>query len=190
MKRLILTNDEIELFMSKGKIKIENFKKENLGPVSYDLTISNIARLIETPSMFHWDSPMRGIKITEPKTIGKIVEIPVSMKFGDSLVFTTDEKITLGPEITGIVYARSSLTKLPILFNIPGLVDPGFSGSLTGVMYNLSGMNITIEKMRICQIVFHQHNWVETDYSKRKSSKNLNQSNENALISRQDKEFR
>ena len=190
MKNLILTDNEIKLFMKHGKIKIENFKEENLGPVSYDLTISDTARLIETPSMLHWDSAMTGIKISEPRTIGKIVKIPVAMRFGDSLVFTTEEKITIDSEITGIVYARSSLTKLPILFNIPGLVDPGFSGSLTGVMYNLSGMNITIEKMRICQIVFHRHYKVETDYSKRELSKNQNQSEENALTSRWDKEFR
>ncbi len=181
---MILTNTEIKHFMNKGKIKIENFNPKNLGPVSYDLTIHDEVRYIDGSR-----KDDRVISASNPSVIGRLDKLPIILKKQDSLVFTTDEIISVDSSITGIVHARSSLTKLPILFNIPGLVDPGFRGSLTGVMYNLSGFDLKIEKMRICQIVFHSHNHVLDHYGIRKSSKNQGQRGKSSLVSRTDVEF-
>lgn len=172
--------------MEKKKIEIENFKPENLGPVSYDMTIGDEIRYIES-SIINYGDPI--IDITKPIQTGNVYNIPVYFKPNDAIVFTTDEIIYICPEVSGIVYARSSLTKLPVLFNIPGLIDPGFRGSITGVMYNFSGHTIELKKMRICQVVFHYHNTVNFHYGVRKISKHQGQRGKVSLIPRTDKEF-
>jgi len=183
----MLTGNEILQYIKKGKIKIENFKSENLGPVSYDLTISDKVRYIQNQCL---DFNYKLISVISPEIDEKFKNLPIKLEFGDAMVFSTDEIITVDNTITGIVHARSSLTKLPLLFNIAGLVDPGFIGTLTGTIYNFSGYDIIIPKMRIMQICFFEHKAVEIDYSKRKSSKNLYQEGEKSLIPKTDIEFR
>jgi len=172
--------------MEKEKIIINNFNPKNLGPVSYDLTLANTVKYIDS-SLKNNKNPI--ISITKPINTGRLLNLPLAFMPNDAVVFTTAEMIYVSPEVSGIVYARSSLTKLPILFNIPGLIDPGFKGSITGVMYNFSGHVINLEKMRICQVVFHYHNSVNNHYGTRELSKNQNQEGEESLISRTDKEF-
>jgi len=179
----ILPDFIVKKYLENGRIKIENFVKEHLGPVSYDLTINDNVRLVERTNGY-------SIDCTQQTCIGAIVKLPIDLKYGESIVFTTDEIIYVDQGITGIVYPRSSLTKIPLLFNIAGLVDPGFNGSITGTIYNFSASKIEIKKMRICQIVFHEHEKVEVSYEKRKTSKNQNQSGILSLYPKKDSEFK
>lgn len=183
---MILTKEDILFYIDEGIIEIKNFKKENLGPVSYDLTISDEVRFIRKSEIQEYTE----VKMREPKTFGEIQKLPTWFYGEDVIVFKTEEYIKVPNYITGIVHARSSLTKLPVLFNIAGLVDPGFEGTITGVMYNLSGVCLYLEKMRICQIVFHEHDEVEEHYGIRKSSKNQFQKGVESLTAKTDIEFK
>jgi len=182
----MLTDHQILKYIELKKIVIDPFTRKNLGPVSYDLSISDTVRHINFSSSFKLPFT---IDASIPTTFGELKKLPITLKSGDVVVFTTEEKIFVDNDISGIVHARSSLTKLPLLFNIAGLVDPGFLGSLTGVMYNLNPKNILIEKMRICQITFVKHDKVDVSYNTRNLSKNQNQYGENALSPKTDKEF-
>lgn len=172
--------------LASNEINIENFIISSLGPVSYDFSLNEEVRYIKNKKF----SLNKTIDITKPDNFGRFKKLPVILKKGDVIIFSSKEKITLPPYISGIVYARSSLTKLPILFNIPGLIDPGFSGSISGVIYNFSSRKLLIKEMRICQVVLHLHNTVKEHYGVRRISKNQNQYGKNSLMSKTDFEFK
>ena len=130
------------------------------------------------------------IDIRSPVKIGSIEKLPLTLRYKQSLIFRTLESIQVPDFITGYVFARTGITKIPLLVNIPGLVDPGYKGNLSGVIYNLSGCNIHIYQMRIAQIVFHEHQSVNIDYQHRTLSKHHGQTGSETLIAKTDKEFR
>ncbi len=180
---MILTDKQIKEYMKSKDLVITSFIEKNLGPVSYDLTIANDVRVV------HPDNDDT-IDIRKPRKIGKNEKLPLTLKHGESLIFRTLESVEVPDFITGVVFARSGITKIPLLINIPGLVDPGYSGNLSGVIYNFSGCNIHIFQMRIAQIVFHKHQSVEVDYSQRRLSKHQGQTGSDTLIAKTDKEFK
>jgi deoxycytidine triphosphate deaminase len=180
---MILTDKQIKEYMKSKELVITNFVEKNLGPVSYDLTLANEVRVVYPK---HNDT----IDIRKPKKIGRNEKLPLTLERGQSLIFRTLESIEVPDFITGYVFARSGITKIPVLTDIPGLVDPGYKGNLSGVIYNFSGCNIHIFQMRICQIVFHKHEKVETSYDVRRLSKHQGQTSSDTLIAKTDKEFR
>ena len=92
-KEIIL--DEIE----KGNIKIEPLNKENIGPASIDLTLSNEFRIFKKSNKI--------INITENtdyKSLTKLVkQDSIIIKPKQTIIGLTKEKITLSENIAGLL---------------------------------------------------------------------------------------
>lgn len=105
---ILSDSDIIEEIEKKGLI-IEPFRKKNLGPCSYDLTIGEIYS--------KWGKCPRGLELIPGVVVG----------------VTTKEKIIIPSEscIAGIVSLRSGPTRKGLFASFSNLVDPGYSGQLT-----------------------------------------------------------
>ena len=69
---------------------------------------------------------------------------------------TTLERVELGPRIWGRVEGKSSMGRLGLMVHITaGFLDPGFEGSITLELYNVSATPIRLRPdMAICQVAF------------------------------------
>jgi len=68
----------------------------------------------------------------------------------------TLERVELGDDIAATLHIRSSLARAGLIASL-ALVDPGFRGQLTILLYNASTEPFTLRKNdRFLQIVFHR----------------------------------
>lgn len=75
---------------------------------------------------------------------------------GEFMLAATLEHITLPPHIAGIVHGKSTWARRGLMVEAAGLVDPGFGGTITLELKNLSHLPIPLRAGEaICQISFH-----------------------------------
>jgi dCTP deaminase len=120
---VILTGDEIYNEFCKGKIYISPFNVSNLGPNSYDITLSN-KLLIYHNSLLDMkkEEPVAQIVIPED---GMII-YPGTLYLGETLETTSSE------DYITILEGRSSVGRLGIsIHSTAGFGDLGFSGTWT-----------------------------------------------------------
>lgn len=73
------------------------------------------------------------------------------------LLVGTVERVTLPTDIMGMLYLRSTYARRGFVPWFQGIVDPGYSGSLTIALHNLTGDLVPIYgEERICHLVFEQ----------------------------------
>lgn len=78
------------------------------------------------------------------------------MRPGEFLLAATHERIRLAPHIAGEVKGKSTLARKGLLVECAGLVDPGFDGTITLELKNLSHLPIPLHAgMPIAQIAFY-----------------------------------
>lgn len=76
---------------------------------------------------------------------------------GDFVLATTREKVTLSKGFMGEVHGKSSWARFGLLVHAAGLVDPGFTGTLTLEMFNMSSRPLRLRSGHaICQITFER----------------------------------
>jgi len=105
----MLSDRDILRALKEGKIRIENFKEENLTPNGYDLTIGEIM----IPSL---DVHLKNGDIT----------IPSLTRF----LIGSKEYIKLGKRYVAQIWIKSRWARRGVLASF-GLVDAGFEGILT-----------------------------------------------------------
>lgn len=144
---MILGREEI-LKLVKEKKLIEAFDEGCLEGAGYDL---RVARFYNASG----DSYLGKDKRVMPG----IAEIPseiLRMAPGDYVLMETVEKVNMPENLIARVLNRSSLFRCGAsTFN--ALVDPGYQGTLTFGLRNISNNNFTIQKgARVAQIVFEE----------------------------------
>lgn len=109
---------------------IEPFNKEQLQPASYDLLLGEIQDSVNDE------------KVILPK---------------EFLLASTIEKVNVPNTLVGRLEGKSSWARKGLIIHAAGFIDPGFSGTLTLEVANLSNQPILLRKgFRICQISFHE----------------------------------
>lgn len=118
---MILSGFEILQCLKAGFLKIEPFRKENLGPCSYDLTTGRI--------------------VTDYGEIRSGIISP-----GMAAGLTTEETIELPcrARVAGLVSMRSGPSRKAILASFSHLVDPGYAGKLNFVVWPLKPMTLSV----------------------------------------------
>lgn len=144
---MILGRGEI-LKLVKSKKLIENFDKECLEGAGYDLRVGK----------FYSASGQAHLGKKERK-LPDVTEIHVEtllMKPGDYVLIETIEKVRIPADLVARVLNRSSLFRCGAsTFN--ALIDPGYEGTLTFGLRNISEHDLSIEKgARVAQIVFEE----------------------------------
>ncbi|MFX1504393.1 MAG: dCTP deaminase [Promethearchaeota archaeon] len=154
---MILSKDEILKHIQEGKIKINPFKRDQVGPTSIDLTLGNKFRVFKKiRKIFHVKENLKYEEVTEV----------VDVKNGDYLLLMpgelvhgiTIEKIKLSEDLAGWIEGRSRFARIGLMIHVTaGLVQPCCDNKQVLEISNMSPMPIALyPETRICQIIFEK----------------------------------
>ncbi len=148
---MFLTNQDILKFLEEGKIKIEPFDEDALGPASYDLALSNKWWFFKNDIKEIDASKTSWIEVME-----EVIKEEIELKPGEMCLGITKEKITLSNNIVGRLEGRSRYARLGIAVHITSaLIQPGVSNHQVLEIKNNSPYKIKLkEGMRISQVIF------------------------------------
>lgn len=128
---MVLVDKDIKELVSNGLLISENYKPENLGCVSYDLTINNI--------------------IAEDDITEEYVLNPQEF-----VIVKTNEELKIPTNIIGKIEEKNSLLRLGLFVSGP-VYQPGHQTYSFLRVYNMSNTEITLKKdFKIAQIFFEE----------------------------------
>jgi dCTP deaminase len=152
----VLAKEDIKAYIDSGKLKIEPFVPENVGPCSIDLTLGNYFKVYEidqTPS----------IDLTIPK-----LDIPVkevrrenAQKFtfhpGTLVLGMTAEQVGIPNDLVGQITGRSSFARLGLIVEMAPRIDPGFYGNITLEIANQGPLAVSLNPgIRFCSLMLEE----------------------------------
>ncbi|MFZ4617558.1 MAG: dCTP deaminase [Rectinemataceae bacterium] len=153
---MILTRDEILAEISAGRIGIEPFEADAIGPASIDLRLGSEIRIFSPmPQVIpiKVDSDFREMTYRlELEDKGYVI------KPGELVLGMTLERITLPGDIAGWLGSRSRFARLGLMVHISApFMQPGISNNQVLEILN-TGPNFLklIPGERICQFVFER----------------------------------
>jgi len=150
----LLLSDRIRFYVEKAKL-IEPFSESHLSPAAYDLTLGNVC----------WYAGFAG-KNGGPKRVlsdGETLVLPPN-----SIVFVDSaETLTLPFYLAGRFNLKLKFLHQGLLVGAGPQVDPGYVGSLSCPLHNVSNENVSIKcGQPFARIEFHkttpfaqQHTW-------------------------------
>ena len=131
----VLSDIDIMKTIERGQLVIDPFKKKNLTPNGYDLTVSEVL----IPEIIR--------KVTEGKAL-----IPARSWFA----IATRERIRLGATLVGHCWIRTTFARQGLIPAF-GMIDAGFDGTLTLNFYNSSRSDRVLDiGERIAQLVIQK----------------------------------
>jgi len=137
---MILTKKEILKEIQKKNVKIFPFKKENIGPASIDLTLSNT---------FHIFPKKREIVLGEKMNLEKITVLKkqktIRVNPGDFILAMTKEKITLPQNLCAFLSGRSSFARMGLSIEASFFIPPGVSNHQVLEIKNLSSHPVILD---------------------------------------------
>ncbi len=154
---MILTREEILKEIKSGRIIIDPFSEERVGPASVDLTLSNAFRVFVRLPMH--------IKATDDidyKCATKGIWIPdsehITIHPGTTILGMTREKISIPEDICGWLEGRSKFARLGLLIHISAsFMQPGISNHQVLEMSNFGPIPIDIYPgTGACQFIFEK----------------------------------
>lgn len=151
----ILTHDEILKEIETGRVVIEPFMSEQVGPGSVDLHLGDEFRVFQ---------PTRKVvDVTDDVDYSKLtdwVRMPdgIILMPGETVLGITLEKLTLPPDICGWLEGRSRFARVGLLVHISAsFMQPGISNHQLLEMSNFSPNPLRIiPRTRICQFIFQR----------------------------------
>jgi len=129
----LLSDADIVRYVAKGELRIEPFSDGNLTPNGYDVTIEEVV------------VPSSGDRVREGTAA-----IPPHTRFAVS----TREVVALGRHLAAQIWLRTTWARRGIVGSF-GMIDAGFTGSLTFGAFNASDATLEIHiGDRFAQVVF------------------------------------
>lgn len=147
---MILTQKEILQKIKDKEIKISPFKKENIGPASIDLTLSNEFRIFPSAQKIILSETTDAEQITF-----LIKQKQITLQAGDFILAKTKEKITLPENIAGLLSGRSRFARMGLLIDVTAFfIHPGVSNHQVFEIKNISPNEIVLkEGLKIAQLI-------------------------------------
>ena len=139
----VLSDGTIRRLVEEGRIKIEPWDPSMVQPASVDLKLGTSFRV------FH-NHRLPAIDLAEPPSgVTEHVQIDDSASFvihpGEFVLGTTVEWVELPDDVVARIEGKSSLGRLGLIVHATaGFVDPGFSGTLTLEITNLTRVPIVL----------------------------------------------
>jgi dCTP deaminase len=148
----VLTRDAIQQELDSGRLRIEPFSPDQLGPASVDLTLGDEIRVIEpvgAPIPITEDSDYRDY------THVRSLREPFLVTPGMTVHGITRETISLPPDLCGFLEGRSRFARLGLMIHVTSaFVQPGVSNRQVLEMSNVAGRTLEIRAgVRVCQLV-------------------------------------
>jgi dCTP deaminase len=148
----VLTRDAIFREIEQSGLSIDPFTRDQVGPASIDLTLSDEIRVIEpgaTPisldESVDYRDHTRRIRLDRPYLLDP----------GVTIHGITRERITLPPDVCGFLEGRSRFARLGLLIHVTSaFIHPGVSNRQVLEIGNLSGHPLQLHPgVRLCQLV-------------------------------------
>lgn len=152
-----------------GRIFIGNFKRENLNPNSYDLTLA--------PELKYYEDPILDVRNPNREIVTKTMDENGFVLYpGTVYLYCCNEKIGVHKNIRAKVEGKSSLGRLGLFVHVTaGFIDTGFQGSLVLELVATQPIRI-YPNMKIAQIEFTRvEGEILESYDKKIGSKYHNQ---------------
>ena len=133
---MLLSDKTIRALLDSGDVRIvPEPMGEHMQPISVDLSLGN-----------SW------VKDNGPRLrMDHILVAP-----GEFLLASTHERLTLPNHIAGFVHGKSTWARQGLLVEAAGVVDPGFDGTITLELFNMSAHPVPLSAgFRICQLTLH-----------------------------------
>jgi len=152
---MILTRDAIRREIEAGRVVIEPFFADQVGPASIDLHLGDEIRVMHAgrePVQVTDDVDYRAI------TDVRSLETPYPLAPGETIHGITRERIRLPPDVGGWLEGRSRYARLGLMIHVTaGFVAPGVDNRQVLEMSNVAGRPLLIRAgIRLCQIVLQR----------------------------------
>jgi dCTP deaminase len=152
---MILTRDAILREIEAGRVVIEPFSADQVGPASIDLHLADEIRVMHEGS-----EPVPVTEAVDYRTITEVrpLDTPYPLRPGETIHGITRERITLPGDIGGWLEGRSRFARLGLMIHVTsGFVQPGVSSRQVLEMSNVSGRTLLIHAgVRLLQIVLQR----------------------------------
>lgn len=150
---MILAKPEILRQIRDGRIKIEPYDKQAVGPASVDLTLDDKLRVFNT------DQHITRADI-DYRTLAKLTDIANGylLEPGELVLGITKERITLPEDVCGWLNSRSRFARIGLMSHIAApFLAPGISNRQILEIYNAGRNKILLTPgMRICHLVLQE----------------------------------
>lgn len=148
----VLTRDAILAEIDAGRLVVDPFSRDQVGPASIDLTLSDQIRVIEPG-----DRPIRLEADVDYRTYTRRLTLddPYVLPPGATIHGITRERLTLPPDLCGFLEGRSRFARLGVMIHVTSaFVQPGVSNRQVLEISNVAGHPLEIHAgVRLCQIV-------------------------------------
>lgn len=169
----IFSDTTIKTFAENGGI--EGYISNNVSPASYDVTLSDsFVEYVSDGVIDIADKNGLEVQSVDIDEEGSIIIPPRGFVIG-----STQEVFHFTRDMAGDISGRSSLGRLGLQVHpVAGWIDPGFNGSLTLPIFNMSPHPLKVTAgTRVAQVVFYNLDTAaEVSYDERTGSKYNNQS--------------
>lgn len=152
---MILTHDAIRREIDAGRVVIEPFSLDQVGPASIDLHLGDEIRVMHEGR----DAvPVTDDVDYQTFTDVRRLDTPYALATGETIHGITRERITLPGDIGGWLEGRSRFARVGLMIHVTsGFVQPGVSGRQVLEMSNVSGRTLVIHAgVRLLQIVLQR----------------------------------
>lgn len=152
---MVLTRSAILKEIKKGQIKITPFNSKNLGPGSYDLTLSNEFRtFIKIHGVLEINEETDYKKITKLHKTNK----PFTIMPGESILAIAKERIKLAPDLCAWLQGRSRFSRLGLMVHITAaFIQPGVNNYQVLEMFNASPVPLSIKTgLKVAQLIIER----------------------------------
>jgi len=131
---MVLSSFAIKELLESKRLIIEPLDPDQIQPASIDLRIADEILIAKGEEINFGKEPeyekRKGDVILPPKT---------------HVLVRTIERVELPNDVGGMVKLRSSLSRIGVMLNNAGWVDPGFKGTLTLSVFNPNDSHVKIK---------------------------------------------
>lgn len=189
---MLLNDKKIKEYIKNGKIVVDPFDENLIGPASLDIRLGYKFRVFK-----NYNAEVIDIKNYNDDVLYEIKNKDFSIQVGkysdlyllgekndgfiihpgEFILASVYEYIKLPDNIAAQIHGRSSIGRLGLLVHTSaGWIDPGYKGNITLEIYNVNKIPIKVYPlMKIAQIIFFEIDSVEVPYDKRPGSKYIDE---------------
>ncbi len=151
---MVLSDHSIKEELASGRIRIEPLDPDDVQPSSVDLHLAERFLVFRNSRYPYIDPSREQAGLMEP--VEASAEEPFVLHPGEFVLGATIERVVLPEDVVARLEGKSSLGRLGLLIHsTAGYVDPGWDGTLTLELSNVSNLPIVLTPgMAIGQISF------------------------------------
>ncbi|MBI5249987.1 MAG: dCTP deaminase [Desulfomonile tiedjei] len=148
----VLTRNELIEAINNGRIQIDPFSEDMLGPGSVDLSLSDEFRIFK--------KLRKAVVIDDSMELEKITRLVYRNSFtllpGETILGITREKIRLAPSLCGWIQGRSRFARVGLLVHMTAsFIQPGINNRQVLEISNMAPFPLILRPdTRICQVIF------------------------------------